>query len=664
MSNQAIKQNNFQKELALNATSPKESKAKIPKVGDQASLSAFNFVLGNGKDHTPIIDKVEEWIENLEEKIENFEEQKQQEQQASNLSSANSTSASIASSQMNTYLEDLKKKEQEENEERRRKNDELRTAVKNSLITSLKSISQNQDVLDYLDKLTVNYQSAAMVCEEVPEGSEGPIEDTETADTQAQNTTDMQDVFDFQGLICQLDSTAMQALADQAQNQVEMNNAMLEVAHQEYLDTENQINEQEKKKKHHSFWGFCKSVFKVVLSPVELAGASLATAVTGNAKYVKNEAESVKDAVKTVAVDTKDLGLLAVELVGAVAAVSAFDMKGAKKLWNDVEENPSLQLAIELCAIALTAATGGAAGLAMMAAITALSQVKIPGTDKTCMEELAEGCAKAAYGIASLFSSDVSMDNCKLAGDILAVAIVACLTGGVGAAKYGATMGFSAAAMALGTGLSVMAPDIVEDAGLTGKAAMGLEIALEVAGLALNIAGIVGIASSTATREAEAGQKALKDLEDKAAEAATSADEASAAVDTAEGVEAIEKAQQQAEVAKLASQQAQKDLEAAQEKQLELGRSKFGTEAKALAFTDGVLNILNGIKTIDLGKIQEKILDLQADLRQTNGGISRGDQNLKGITDNMSSVNDQFSQIIKDFGKIAQPWQTTAEILA
>jgi len=63
-------------------------------------------------------------------------------------------------------------------------------------------------------------------------------------------------------------------------------------------------------------------------------------------------------------------------------------------------------------------------------------------------------------------------------------------------------------------------------------------------------------------------------------------------------------------------------------------------------------------------KIQEKILDLQADLRQTNGGISRGDQNLKGITDNMSSVNDQFSQIIKDFGKIAQPWQTTAEILA
>jgi len=60
----------------------------------------------------------------------------------------------------------------------------------------------------------------------------------------------------------------------------------------------------------------------------------------------------------------------------------------------------------------------------------------------------------------------------------------------------------------------------------------------------------------------------------------------------------------------------------------------------------------------------KKILDLQADLRQTNGGISRGDQNLKGITDNMSSVNDQFSQIIKDFGKIAQPWQTTAEILA
>ena len=143
MSNQAIKQNNFQKDLALNATSPKELKAKIPKAGDQASLSAFNFVLGNGKDHTPIIDKVEEWIENLEEEIENFEKQKQQEQQASNLSSANSTSASISSSQMNTYLEDLKKKEQEENEEQRRMNDELRTAVKNSLITSLKSISQN-----------------------------------------------------------------------------------------------------------------------------------------------------------------------------------------------------------------------------------------------------------------------------------------------------------------------------------------------------------------------------------------------------------------------------------------------------------------------------------------------------------------------------------------
>ena len=51
MSNQAIKQNNFQKELALNATSLKESKAKIPKSGDQASLSAFNFVLGNGKEY-------------------------------------------------------------------------------------------------------------------------------------------------------------------------------------------------------------------------------------------------------------------------------------------------------------------------------------------------------------------------------------------------------------------------------------------------------------------------------------------------------------------------------------------------------------------------------------------------------------------------------------
>lgn len=579
---------------------------------------------------------------------EDFEEAENQEGEESSIDSTASSCAAM--SQLAAYIKNMEKKREKQNE------------------------------TVYQQAIQQNYDSEKAMKDGM---SDATLEEATT--NTSSSSSSMDDVFAFQGWICKLDQDAMNANADQSLQQIEMNNAFQKTTNKEYEDLKKKLEKLEKEKHSHSFLGFFKGLGKLIADIGKLMADA---ALHGNTSH---DIDAIKhnDAIG----DIGDIGKLLFSTVKLAADALALDTHGIKKNWSDIETNPSLGLAIQLLAYAAAAAaiiaTGGSTTAVVMAALMVMSQIQVTDAsgDKVNLFEA------AADGIGHLFHSQV-------AGDIALGAIAAgsIMTGDV-----------ALAGMIMGTTLMSMAPKIADDSGLSGKNKAILTLSLEIGGALLTVGGGCS-ALSSASENAAAGasegvleQTALattetaedasvataeqieREMAETSLNAATETTSPAPAEDILTDVSAeaeeestvrlvqeqpVEAAPEESTEEAIEERQQQVAEQIAQTSSQENGltfmeklQQTSGYVYKTSTLLNGILNVMSGGKTIDMGYQEKDVMELQGRLDQNWAHIKFGDQMMQNLMSQRDNLNAEYSQMIDSFGMIATPGIATAEAL-
>ena len=523
------------------------------------------------------------------------------------------------------------------------------------------TIEQSTDVEQYILKMAGlrNQQN-----EETFNDENDTEEDSESGST-IQQGTGMQAVFDMQGNICALDGIATESNEEQSEEQVEMNDALQDSANDQYEKLQKKLKKLEKESKKSSFWGFVKGLGSLMKDINKMTKDLTKDVMTGSFNKIGSDMSSDANTIKNNAA-VVDIGNM-VKLVGQVDKMG-FDAlkdcmtgkfhsigKDEKADFSQIEKNPSLSLALQLAAYVAAAAvivgTDGAATVAVVAVVIAMSQADtlnktLGGAEKflsntlqmmgipasvanvatqiPSFNEVSDGLAKV------LEDCGVSKEYAKPIADVTVIAVATLASGGAGGVGIGA--------MAAGTALSSMAGKIAGDFGASGQTKEWVTLGLQITG-ALVAFGGGAYATSGSSAAANTAEKT-------GAEAAESAEE-----------EAAESAEQSAEkqVDKTATEQTNTSSTV---------KSVAQGIQRASAFIQGVFSVMTGFQTIDIANLQQSATDTQGKLQQLYSQEGLMMQLLSNTSDQLQNINDQYSAMIDSFGAIAAPGIATAEALA
>lgn len=453
--------------------------------------------------------------------------------------------------------------------------------------------------------------------------------ESDEGETSSSTSSGMQAVFDLQGWICELMGDATKSNAAQAQDEVEIGNALEKTAQEQYDEIEKKIDKLEKEKKKSSFWGFLKGIGDLVKDIDKLMKDASKDLLTGNFNNLSNDVSSIKN--NAAIYDLGNLGKLILQVdkmvFDAVKNLSTGNIKGlkseGKKDFSKIEENPALGLAIQLLSYAAlaaslvgAAATGGALSVAVVAVVAAMAMASSLNSDLGGVEGFASKILQnfgIPQSVADTITKIPSFDDLanemadileKMGvpanvakpiadvGTVIAVALAAGVTGNIGLAF-----------MAMGTAMSSEASQFTKDCGVSGEAAIWMTMGIEIAGLAIACYGGFKMAgSASATEEGGMDMEVL--------------------------------------------------LKRAQKVQI-------GTN-----FVNGNFEVMQGAKDIDMGKLISSITKIEGQLSLIQSLISTNNTMMNTTSSQLKNIVSQYDQMIDSFGMISEGGIAAAEALA